>query len=111
MGIDGLFLDAFKLGAAAAVSGPANALPGNQVGIYRNFVEGNLKEAERYQAKFMKFKKVLGLAPGPTIAKEAANIVGLHAGPPVSPLRRPSGEVREQLNAVLHEEFADCFVK
>lgn len=111
MGIDGLFLDAFKLGATAAVSGPANAIPSNQVGIYRSFAEGNLKEAERYQAKFMKFKMVLGLAPGPVIAKEAANIVGLHAGPPVSPLRRPSGEVREQLNTVLHEEFADCFVK
>lgn len=111
MGIDGLFLEAFKLGATAAVSGPANALPKNQVGIYKNYMEGNLTEAERYQARFMKFKEILGLAPGPTIAKEAANIVGLHAGPPASPLRRPSGAVWERLNKVLHEEFADCFVK
>jgi 4-hydroxy-tetrahydrodipicolinate synthase len=71
---------------------------------------GDLSEAERYQSRFMKFKKVLGLAPGPTIAKEAANIVGLHAGPPMSPLRRPSGEVWKQLNDVLHTYFSDSFL-
>lgn len=111
MGIDALFLEAFKLGAPAAVSGPANSIPANQVKIYESYVNGDLEAAEQAQARFLKLKPIIGMAPGPTIAKEAANIVGLHAGPPCSPLRRPTGEVWEKLNAVLHEEFADCFVK
>ncbi|SFP37109.1 4-hydroxy-tetrahydrodipicolinate synthase [Oscillibacter sp. PC13] len=111
MGIDALFLEAFKLGAPAAVSGPANSIPANQVKIYESYVQGDMEAAEQAQNKFLKLKPILGMAPGPTIAKEAANIVGLHAGPPCSPLRRPSGEVWEKLNAVLHSEFSDCFVK
>lgn len=110
-GIDKYYLDSFKLGVTAGISGPANSIIKNQTAIYEAYSSGNIEEAEKYQSRFMKFKQVIDLAPGPTIAKEAANIVGLHAGPPVRPLRRPEGEVYNKLFTVLKEEFSDCFVK
>lgn len=109
-GIDKLFLESFKLGAKAAISGPSNAVPGNQVAIYENYMAGNIERAEEYQSCFMNLKAVIELAPGPTIAKEAANIVGLHAGPPIKPLNRPTGEIYERLCSVMNKYFSEFFV-
>jgi 4-hydroxy-tetrahydrodipicolinate synthase len=109
-GIDKFFLNSFKLGATAAISGPSNSIPGNQTAIFENCVNGEIAEAQKYQDRFMHLKEVIDLAPGPTIAKEAANIVGLHAGPPAAPLRRPEGYVHEKLIQVMNEYFSEYFV-
>lgn len=110
-GIDKLFLDSFRLGATAAISGPSNSIPGNQTAIFENYVRGELAQVQEHQDRFMHLKSVIELAPGPTIAKEAANVVGLHAGPPVAPLRRPEGAVYEKLVQVMNEYFSEYFVK
>lgn len=109
-GIDKLFLTSFQLGAQAAISGPANAIPGNQTAIYRLFNQGRLEEARMYQTRFMYLAELIALSPGPTIAKEATNIVGLRAGPPILPLRRPGGQVLERLCQVMREHFSEYFV-
>ena len=109
MGIDGLLLEALKLGCTAAISAPSNVIGKILVGIYENYQAGDLVKAEQLQGQFLKFKEMLSLAPSPTIVKEAANIIGLHVGAPSKPLQRPSDSIHRKLEELLVREFQDCF--
>ena len=109
-GIDAWFLESFRIGCSAGISGPANAVMKNQKAIYDFCIDGRFEEEKQCQDRFMKLKALIGRAPGPTVPKEAANLVGLHVGPPIRPLRRPQGALLEELRNLLAEEFACCFV-
>lgn len=108
-GIDAWYLESFRIGCTAGISGPANSILKNQKAIYDTCCSGEYDLAEVHHQRFMKLKALIGQAPGPTVPKEAANIAGLHVGPPVSPLRRPEGELLAKLKQVMNEEFKDCF--
>ena len=109
MGRDTLIFAALMHGAAAAIAASANVAPEIAVGIYENFVAGDLEEALRFQRKLAPLRLAFTLGSFPVVLKEGAEMVGLPAGPARPPIGPMTPENREQLRRILIE--LDCDVR
>lgn len=104
-GTDSLILSALELGAKGAIAATANVVPQVVVGIYENFLKGDRKTALDFQGKLVPLRSAFSLGTIPSILKETTCLIGIDAGPPRSPLMRPSPEVMDKLVKIVEEEY------
>ena len=79
-GNDALILKALKAGAKGAIAGCANVYPKNMVGIYENYVSGNLDAAEQCQANVSALRACFKYGNPNTVVKTAVNLLGYPVG-------------------------------
>jgi 4-hydroxy-tetrahydrodipicolinate synthase len=91
-----IMLDAFQAGAAGAVLGPANYIPGLCLEIYRLYLCGDLEGARKLQQSILSLVQEVNIRAGIPGIKYALDLCGYRGGKPRSPLQplRPS-EKRE----------------
>jgi len=101
IGRDQLIYSALCSGIDGAVAATSNAAVDIVVGIYDDFVAGDLESAWRKQQNLMPLREFFSQGTFPVVVKEAMMLRGLPAGPcrrPVAPL---SEEKRLKLRAIL----------
>jgi len=100
-GRDSLILATLLYGGKGAVAATANVAPKLVVGIYENFVRGDLDRARELQFKLLPLRLAFGLGTFPVVVKEAMNLLGRPAGPARSPVSGLSEKDREKLKSLL----------
>lgn len=90
-GSDSLILKSLKLGAKGAIAATSNLLTEINVAIYRNFLKGNIEEAEKFQKDIDVLRGVLKIGTVPSVLKKAVEISGI----PVGPARLPVMEIND----------------
>ncbi|MBW1961270.1 MAG: 4-hydroxy-tetrahydrodipicolinate synthase [Deltaproteobacteria bacterium] len=103
MGNDALIFPALLQGAAAAIVATANVAPEIAVGIYENFVKGDLDVAKEFQKRLTPIRRAFTLGTHPAMLKAGAEMVGFAGGPPRAPVGPLSASQREQLKEMLVE--------
>ena len=105
-GNDALILKALQAGAAGAVAGCANVYPKNMVGIYENFVAGDLAAAEECQANVAALRACFKYGNPNTVTKTAVNLLGYPVGKCRAPFNYLPEEGIEALKAALEADTA-----
>ena len=100
-GRDQLIYSALCSGLDGAVPATSNAAVDYAVGIYNEFIAGNLKSAREYQEKIIPLREFFPQGGYATIVKEALNLMGLPAGPCRRPVEPLSEEIRDRLRVIL----------
>ena len=85
-GSDSLILKALKLGATGAISATSNLLTTNNVQIYKQFIAGNLDNAEQWQQSLKEFRRILKYASTPSVLKQSLSLAGIDVGLPRLPV-------------------------
>jgi len=101
VGRDQLIYSSLCSGLDGAVAATSNAAVDIVVGIYNEFIAGNLKAAWAYQDKLIPFREFFSKGTFPVIVKEAMTLQGLPAGPCRRPVGPISEEKREMLRGIL----------
>ena len=104
-GNDALILKALKAGAKGAIAGCANVYPKNMVGIYENYVSGNLDAAEQCQANVSALRACFKYGNPNTVVKTAVNLLGYPVGKCCAPFNCLCPEGVEALRTALE---SDC---
>ena len=86
-GSDSKILTALKLGAKGAVASTSNLIPQIIVGIYDNFIKGDLVKAQECQEALEKLRLTMKLAGTPAVLKKSLSMIGINAGIPARPVR------------------------
>lgn len=102
-GNDALILKALKAGAKGAIAGCANVYPKNMVGIYENWVAGNMEAAEECQGNVAALRACFKYGNPNTVVKTAVNLLGYSVGRCRAPFNYLPDEGIEALKAA----FAD----
>jgi len=91
-----IMLDALQAGAAGAVLGPANYIPGICLEIYRLYCQGELEAARKLQQRILPMVEEVNVRCGIPGVKYAADLCGYKGGKPRGPLLplRPAEERR-----------------
>lgn len=92
-GSDSLILKSLNLGAKGAIAATSNLLTEINVAIYKNFLKGNMEEAEKFQKDIDVLRGVLKLGTVPSVLKKAVELSGI----PVGPARLPVMEIHDDL--------------
>lgn len=100
-GSDSLILQALKLGAAGAIAATSNLIAKIDVGIYKNFLEGNMEMAEKLQKEIDVLRSVLKLGTVPSILKKSIELSGIPVGPPRFPTMEPNYETTIKIHRML----------
>lgn len=101
-GSDSLILKSLKLGAKGAIAATSNLLTEINVAIYRNFLKGNIEEAEKFQKDIDVLRGVLKLGTVPSVLKKAVEISGILVGPARLPVMEINDdEVVEKIREML----------
>jgi 4-hydroxy-tetrahydrodipicolinate synthase len=103
MGQDTLILAGLLYGCAGAVAATANVLPRLVVEIYERFQAGDVAGAKRAQDRLATLRDAFGWGTFPVVIKEAADMLGLEAGPARRPVGPLSEKARGKLAQVLRE--------
>jgi 4-hydroxy-tetrahydrodipicolinate synthase len=103
MGQDTLILAGLLYGCVGAVAATANVLPRLVVEIYERFQAGEVAGAKRAQERLATLRDAFGWGTFPVVIKEAANMLGLEAGP----ARRPVGPLSEDARGKLAQLLRD----
>ncbi|MFO0935795.1 MAG: 4-hydroxy-tetrahydrodipicolinate synthase [Gemmataceae bacterium] len=101
IGRDTLILPGLAFGVKGSIPASSNIAPALCVGIYEQFVRGDMAAAKSYQERLTPVRKALSFGTGNGVVKEAMALLGRPAGPnrrPVSPL---SAEKRDMLAKIL----------
>ena len=101
VGSDSKMLEAFKMGATAAVAGTSNLLTDIDVAIYDNFKYGNLDKAEHFQKEIEPLRDVLKLGTVPSVLKKAVHLMGIPVGDARYPVCELSAEAIEKIKIML----------
>ena len=91
-GSDSLILWNLMAGGTGGISGCANIFPYNMVGIYKNFVKGDLEKAKECQENIRIFRECFKYGNPNTIVKLAVEMLGY----PVGKCRRPFNYISEE---------------
>jgi len=102
-GRDSLILATLLYGGKGAVAATANVAPKLVVGIYENFIKGDLKKARELQFKLLPLRLAFSLGTFPVVVKEAMNLLGKPSGPAKSPVSSLPEEKRAKLKSLLKE--------
>ncbi len=90
-------------GGKGAVAATANVAPALIVGIYDAVQSGDIDKARELQYKLFPIRQAFGLGTFPVVVKEAANLIGLPAGPTRRPVQGLSPEKKQELKRILSE--------
>lgn len=104
-GNDSLILWTLLAGGKGGITGIANIFPDLMVGIYQNWINGNLEEAKKLQNYIRPMRDCLALGNPNSIIKRAANLLG----EPLGPCRKPFGEVNEEIDQKIIETFQNYY--
>jgi 4-hydroxy-tetrahydrodipicolinate synthase len=102
-GDDSLTLPILALGGKGVISVLANILPKETHLLVKNFLTGNIQEAQKIHLKYFKLMKALFIETNPIPIKTAMNLMGLPAGELRLPLTPMSKENLEYLKSVMRE--------
>ncbi|ERL06739.1 4-hydroxy-tetrahydrodipicolinate synthase [Olsenella profusa] len=102
-GNDALILRALKEGAKGSIAGCANVYPKNMVGIYENFVKGDLDAAQQCQDNVANLRSVFKYGNPNTVVKFAVRELGF----PVGRCRAPFNQLSEEGLAALRTALAE----
>lgn len=105
-GNDALILRALQHGATGSIAGCANVYPRNMVGIYENFVAGDLEAAQVCQDAVANLRSVFKYGNPNTVVKFAVNLLGYPVGKCRAPFNQLSDEGMDALRKVLEEDRA-----
>lgn len=103
-GNDALILKALKAGAKGAIAGCANVYPKNMVGIYENWVAGNMEAAEECQGNVAALRACFKYGNPNTVVKTAVNLLGYSVGRCRAPFNYLPDEGIEALKAALADD-------
>jgi 4-hydroxy-tetrahydrodipicolinate synthase len=103
MGRDQLIYSGLCSGVDGAVAATANAAIDVVVGIYNEYVKGDLKKAWEYQDKLIPLREFFSQGTFPVTVKEAMDLQGLPAGPCRKPVGPITEERREKLRGILRD--------
>jgi 4-hydroxy-tetrahydrodipicolinate synthase len=103
MGRDTLILAGLLYGCAGAIAATANVVPRLVVEIYKRFQADDLTGAQQAQERLSTLRHAFGWGTFPVVIKEAANMIGLAAGPARGPVGPLSEEARDRLAQVLKD--------
>jgi 4-hydroxy-tetrahydrodipicolinate synthase len=101
MGRDTLILAGLLYGCAGAIAATANVVPRLVVEIYERFQAGDLAGAQQAQERLAPLRHAFTWGTFPVVVKEAANMIGLAAGPARGPVGPLSEDARDRLAQVL----------
>lgn len=102
-GRDTLILAALQAGAQGAIPASCNIASDLCVGIYENFIKGNIDAAKDCQSRLHGVRMAMSLGTGNSAVKEAMALLGRGAGPMRSPVM-PFGEAQKaKLKAILEK--------
>ncbi len=101
IGRDQLIYSGLTSGLDGAVAATSNAAIDIVLGIYNEFVAGNLDSAWEYQEKLVPLREFFSQGTFPVTVKEAMMLQGLPSGPCRSPVGPISEEKREVLRGIL----------
>lgn len=102
-GDDSLTLPILSLGGKGVISVLANILPKETHLLVKNFLKGNISEAQKIHLKYFKLMKALFIETNPIPIKTAMNLMGLPAGELRLPLTPMAKENLEYLKSVMKE--------
>jgi len=102
-GRDSLILATLLYGGRGAVAATANVAPRLVVGIYENFIRGDLERAKELQFKLLPLRLTFSLGTFPVVVKEAMNLLGKPSGPARSPVSSLPEEKRKRLKLLLKD--------
>ncbi len=102
-GDDSLTLPILSLGGKGVISVLANILPKEIHLLVKNFLNGNILEAQKIHLKYFKLMKALFIETNPIPIKTAMNLMGLPAGELRLPLTPMAKENLEYLKLVMRE--------
>lgn len=102
-GNDSLILWCLLAGGKGGIAGCSNVYPENMVGIYENFVNGDMKKARECQDKIRALRNVFKFGNPNTIVKKAVKMLGYNVGECRSPFNQLSDEGMKALEKVLED--------
>lgn len=105
-GPDELFLPALTMGVIGSIGSTQNVLPEIFIGIYKNFVSGNMKEAMELQKRVTIAVSLLKKYGGIASWKTALKFRGVDAGYARSPLIEKLNDSEEK---ALYKEWKEAF--
>ncbi len=100
-GRDTLIYATLCYGGTASICATANVDPRVPVEIYEAFIAGNHKAALDAQFRLAPLRTAFSLSTFPAVIKEALDMIGIEAGPPIRPVGPLTPENREKLRKVL----------
>lgn len=103
LGRDTLIHAGLCYGATGAVAACANVAPRICADIYDKYVAGDIKGSLEAQYKLAPLRIGFGLGSFPTVIKEALELLGIEAGPCMSPTGTMTNEEKAQLKKILIE--------
>lgn len=86
VGSDSKILAALQLGATGAVAATSNVLTKTDVGIYDNFLSGNIEEAKRLQESIDEYRRILKFSTVTSVLKYTLKQIGIPVGTTFSPV-------------------------
>lgn len=100
-GNDALILWTLAAGGQGGISGLTNIIPDTMVGIYNNFINGNMEEARKLQTSINKIRDCFdGYNPN-SVVKLAVNLLGHNVGPVKEPFAIHDKNAEEKIRKVL----------
>lgn len=100
-GNDALILWTLAAGGQGGISGLTNIIPDTMVGIYNNFINGNMEEARKLQTSINKIRDCFdGYNPN-SVVKLAVNLLGHNVGPVKEPFAIHDKNAEEKIKRVL----------
>jgi 4-hydroxy-tetrahydrodipicolinate synthase len=102
-GRDTLIYATLCYGGTGSITATANVDPRVPVEIYEAFQAGDHRRALEAQYRLAPLRIAFGLGTFPVVIKEALNLIGIEAGPAISPVGALSRENREKLRKILEE--------
>ncbi len=102
-GRDSLILATLLYGGKGAIAATANVAPKLVVGIYENYIKGEIEKARELQFKLLPLRTAFNLGTFPAVVKEAMNLLGRPSGPARKPITSLTEENREKLKLILRD--------
>jgi len=102
-GNDALILWCLLAGGTGGIAGCSNVYPKNIVGIYDNFIQGNIEQAKICQSSIQSLRNVFQYGNPNTIVKKATQLLGYPVGNCRAPFNQIPAEGIEVLKKVLAE--------
>lgn len=106
-GNDGLILDALLLGSTGAVAGTSNVIPNILVGLYNEYLKGNVEGARMWQNRITPLREDGNMGTAPSVVKVQANLAGYPVGKSRMPIRYDDSEIIETIKRNLYEHYDD----
>jgi 4-hydroxy-tetrahydrodipicolinate synthase len=88
-------------GGAGSIAACANVAPRLVADIYDKYVAGDIKGSLEAQYKLAPLRMAFTLGSFPTVIKESLELLGIEAGPSMSPITKMTEEEKAQLVTVL----------